>query len=104
MAATLRIYFEQELRGRGWVYRVEHADGRDESGPLTSLEVRESVLKRWGEHLLGLPWVELPTFGGVRPRATQRVWSWDEARLLVGESACEVALVRREDVTDARGR
>lgn len=32
----------------------------------------------------------LPTFGGIEPRHTVRVWSWDATHLLVGAGADEI--------------
>lgn len=41
---------------------------------------------------------ELPTFGGDEPDSTFGVWSWDEARLLVGTCVDDLIIVAREDV------
>jgi hypothetical protein len=36
------------------------------------------------EYAKSLDICDLPTFGGVAPRDTMGIWSWDESRLLVG--------------------
>ncbi|NBD14290.1 MULTISPECIES: hypothetical protein [Corallococcus] len=93
MTPTLRITFHD--RGSGWRYTVAFPDGAHESGPLQGLEDLAAVLQRWGQGLTDLPWTELPTFGGAAPSSTEGVWSWDPTRLLVGERADAVTLVRR---------
>lgn len=43
-----------------------------------------------------LDWTTLPTFGGVEPRDTSGVWSWDETRLLVGTCASDLWIEARD--------
>lgn len=38
---------------------------------------------------------QLPTFGGAEPSDTNRVWSWDAERLLVGTCAGDMQIVTR---------
>lgn len=45
----------------------------------------------------GLDWTALPVFGGAEPAGTTGVWSWDEARLIVGSSAADLRIVSRDD-------
>lgn len=45
----------------------------------------------------GIDWASLPTFGGDEPADTTEIWSWDETRLLVGESAATLQIVNRAD-------
>lgn len=40
---------------------------------------------------------ELPTFGGEEPQDTDRVWSWDETRLLVGTGSADFKIVARAE-------
>lgn len=42
-------------------------------------------------------WSDLPVFGGPEPHDTTGIWSWDETRLLVGDSRHNVGIVSRED-------
>ncbi|MFB1480391.1 hypothetical protein [Corallococcus sp. RDP092CA] len=96
LAVALRITFEPALpHGPGWRYRATFHDGASEAGPLRSLEDLAAVLQRWGHGLEGLPWAELPTFGGAPPRETAGVWSWDATRLLVGDRPDAVRLLPR---------
>lgn len=48
----------------------------------------------------GIDWTSLPTFGGATPADTHGIWSWDETRLLVGESQNEIDLVPRAEWED----
>ncbi|MBN8465064.1 hypothetical protein JYJ95_00965 [Corallococcus exiguus] len=92
----MRITFEPvPPHGPGWCYRATFQDGASESGPLRNLEDLTAVLQRWGHGLEGLPWSELPTFGGEAPRETEGVWSWDATRLLVGDRPDVVRLLPR---------
>ncbi len=42
----------------------------------------------------------LPTFGGDEPVNTERVWSWDETRLLIGTCADDLQIIAREDAEE----
>ncbi|MFY2560711.1 hypothetical protein ACN469_24115 [Corallococcus terminator] len=79
-----------------WHYRFDCPEGHGESGALDSLDALAEVLRRWGRHLVDLPWTVLPTFGGTTPARTEGVWSWDATRLLVGSEAGALVLCPRE--------
>src|SRR5699024_8674221 len=40
---------------------------------------------------------DLPIFGGEEPEDTDRVWSWDEDRLLVGDGGSDMQIVNRDE-------
>jgi hypothetical protein len=84
VAPTLRIFRDGHAPRSRWVYRFDYDGTRHEAGPVDSLDALAALLQRWGAHLEGLPWTELPTFGGPAPARTEDVWSWDETRLLEG--------------------
>lgn len=44
------------------------------------------------------PWDSLPTFGGDDVEHTDRVWSWDARRMIVGTCADDLEIVPRLDV------
>ncbi|MDC0713351.1 hypothetical protein POL68_33115 [Stigmatella sp. ncwal1] len=97
MAPTLRIFLDGQAPRSRWVYRFEYDEERSESGPIASLDMLADLLHRWGQYLDGLPWTELPTFGGAAPLITEGVWSWDETRILTGETASSLTLRARGD-------
>jgi hypothetical protein len=79
--------------------------------PATDLETLARALQAVGDFVdretaaaLGLPWrldqvdmTSLPTYGGKEPADTTMVWSWDETRLLVGDSLPFLIVPRDED-------
>jgi len=46
-------------------------------------------------HMGDLDWANLPTFGGSVPADTTEIWSWDEARLLVGTCVSDIEIISR---------
>ncbi|ADO69388.1 hypothetical protein [Stigmatella aurantiaca] len=90
--SKLRILLDGQAPRSRWVYRFEYDEERSESGPIGSLDMLADLLHRWGHHLDGLPWTELPTFGGTAPPITEGIWSWDETRILTGETASTLTL------------
>lgn len=40
-------------------------------------------------------WCELPTFGGIAPRNTSGIWSWDNNRVLSGQCASDLQIEDR---------
>lgn len=60
--------------------------------------LRDEADERLRGRLYGVPridWTTLATFGGSEPTCTDGVWSWDAARLLVGDCANELRIVPR---------
>ncbi|WP_338868655.1 hypothetical protein [Myxococcus stipitatus] len=94
---ALHIFLEPAATPRAWSYRVTNPQGVSETGALPSLDALAAVLQRHGALLTGMPWTELPTFGGAPPSPTDGVWSWDERRLLVGVKPDLLELISRDD-------
>ncbi|MFY1826540.1 hypothetical protein ACN47A_11550 [Myxococcus fulvus] len=94
LSATLHIYPATEAMP--WHYHFDCPHGHGESGTLESLDALADVLRRWGRHLVDLPWTVLPTFGGAAPARTEGVWSWDDSRVLVGPEVHALTLCPRE--------
>lgn len=46
-------------------------------------------------------WTSFPTFGGDRPEWNGALWSWDEDRMLVGESVENMIIMPRPERTQA---
>ena len=44
-------------------------------------------------------WSDLPLFGGEEPEDTAEIWSWDEARLIVGISSDSIEIISRNEDT-----
>jgi hypothetical protein len=74
-------------------------------GPDAAEELAQAIGEPWGLDSLqermqdedeGLgDWTSLPTYGGEAPEDTQRVWSWDAARMIVGTCADDVMIIPR---------
>lgn len=47
-----------------------------------------------------LDWTSLPTFGGDEPTSTDKVWSWDNERLIVGRSCLDIDIITRKEYLD----
>ena len=45
-------------------------------------------------------WSDLPLFGGEEPEDTAEIWSWDEARLIVGISSDSIEIISRNEDAD----
>ncbi len=44
----------------------------------------------------GLPdCTSLPVFGGIEPKNTAGIWSWDDTRLIVGSCADDIEIIDR---------
>ena len=85
--ATLTIYRdESDPQNPGIAYRCG-----DDSGPIDDLGDLLAVLRDYQPNDLD----DLPTFGGVEPKDTLEVWSWDETRLLVGTCLADLEIVAR---------
>ena len=67
--------------------------GASELGMPTSLEELREGLRALRD--VDTPWDRLPVFGGSTPDCTNRVWSWDDNRLLVGTCADDLVIVTR---------
>lgn len=85
--STLTIYRDDsDPANVGLAYRCG-----DDSGPIDDLGDLLAVLRDYQPNDLD----DLPTFGGVEPKDTLEVWSWDETRLLVGTCAADLEIVAR---------
>jgi hypothetical protein len=67
---------------------------------ITNLNELFEFLKNVNEHkhwnyAENIDYSDLPTFGGIEPRDTTAIWSWDENNLIIGECKNYLELIDR---------
>lgn len=78
---------------------IESANSLDELADALNAVCDPDVTQEVGEYF---EFRDYPTFGGDEPDDTTCVWSWDQDRLLVGESL-PFEIVSRQEWDEARG-
>ena len=65
---------------------------------MTKISELDNLLRRMRRDDPTLPkWDLLPVYGGEEPNDTERVWSWDSTRLIIGTCPGDVEIVTREE-------